>query len=135
MFRTGQKKAAEEVMDRLTCFRVVHWWTKVDYDFVLAFWTVKCKTRGGKDIKWIDYSLHVYFSHSELQVQSAVQRALRAEEELQAALGKIQDLERELQSRSRAEPQPAEGTNTVISSKMEKERSSDVSGITFTLMF
>lgn len=60
----------------------------------------------------IDQSPHVYFSHSELQVQSAVQRALRAEEELQAALGKIQDLERQLQSRSRAEPRPAEGSNT-----------------------
>lgn len=67
---------------------------------------------GVKDIKITDYSLHVYFSHSELQVQSAVQRALRAEEELQAALGKIQDLERQLQSQSRAEPQPAQGSNT-----------------------
>lgn len=54
----------------------------------------------------------MYFSHSELQVQSAVQRALRAEEELQVALDKIQDLERQLQSQSRAEPQHVEGTKT-----------------------
>lgn len=59
------------------------------------------------------------FSHSELQVQSAVRRALRAEEELQVALGKIQDLERQLQGHSRAEPQPAEGTITIIVSKIE----------------
>lgn len=67
----------------------------------------------------MDSSLYVYFSNSELQLQSAVQRALRAEEALQAALGKIQDLERQLQSQSRAEPQSAEGTNTIIFSKME----------------
>lgn len=69
---------------------------------------------------WIESCLNVYLSHSELQIQSAVQRALRAEEELQAALGKIQDLERQLQSQTRAEPQPAEGTETRnIFSKME----------------
>lgn len=36
-------------------------------------------------------------SDSELRVQSAEQRALNAEEALQAALMKIQDLERHLQ--------------------------------------
>ncbi|KAM3876282.1 axonemal dynein light chain domain-containing protein 1-like [Diretmus argenteus] len=41
---------------------------------------------------------------SEVRVQSAEQRALKAEEALQAALEKIQDLERQLQGRSSLEP-------------------------------
>lgn len=59
----------------------------------------------------------MYLSNSELQVQSAEQRALRAEEALQAALDTIQDLERQLQSQSRAEPQSVEGTQTKPFSK------------------
>ncbi|XP_070765582.1 axonemal dynein light chain domain-containing protein 1 [Enoplosus armatus] len=45
---------------------------------------------------------------SELQVQSAEQRALKAEEALQAALEKIQDLERQLQGRPSLEPKSSE---------------------------
>ncbi|XP_039984217.1 axonemal dynein light chain domain-containing protein 1 isoform X3 [Xiphias gladius] len=45
---------------------------------------------------------------SELRVQSAEQRALKAEEALQAALEKIQDLERQLQGRPSLEPKPSE---------------------------
>ncbi|XP_060934182.1 axonemal dynein light chain domain-containing protein 1 [Limanda limanda] len=41
---------------------------------------------------------------SELRVQSAEQRALKAEEALQASLEKIQDLERQLQGRPSLEP-------------------------------
>uniref|UniRef100_A0A8C9YG51 Axonemal dynein light chain domain containing 1 n=1 Tax=Sander lucioperca TaxID=283035 RepID=A0A8C9YG51_SANLU len=41
---------------------------------------------------------------SELRVQSTEQRALKAEEALQSALEKIQDLERQLQGRSSLEP-------------------------------
>ncbi|TKS74300.1 Axonemal dynein light chain domain-containing protein 1 [Collichthys lucidus] len=41
---------------------------------------------------------------SELRVQTAEQRALKAEEALQAALDKIQDLERQLQGRPSLEP-------------------------------
>lgn len=42
----------------------------------------------------------VFVSDSEMRVQSAEQRALKAEEALQSALVKIQDLERHLQGRS-----------------------------------
>lgn len=59
----------------------------------------------------------MYLSNSELQVQSAEQRALLAEEALQAALDTIQDLERQLQSQSRAEAQIVEGTKTKTFSK------------------
>ncbi|TMS20190.1 hypothetical protein E3U43_006683 [Larimichthys crocea] len=45
---------------------------------------------------------------SELRVQSAEQRALKAEEALQAALDKIQDLERQLQGRPSLEPKSSE---------------------------
>ncbi|XP_040896473.1 axonemal dynein light chain domain-containing protein 1 isoform X2 [Toxotes jaculatrix] len=45
---------------------------------------------------------------SELRVQSAEQRALKAEEALQAALEKIQDLERQLQGRPSLEPKMSE---------------------------
>lgn len=48
-------------------------------------------------------------SNSELRVQSAEQRALKAEEALQAALDKIQDLERQLQGYSSLEPKGCEG--------------------------
>lgn len=71
----------------------------------------------------------MYFRNSELQLQSAVQRALGAEEALQAALGKIQDLERLLQSQSRAEPQTAEGT-TEYFFILGKLSSSDTRGTT-----
>lgn len=54
--------------------------------------------------------LHVYISDSELRGQSAEQRALKAEESLQAALDKIQDLERQLQGQSSLEPKRSEGT-------------------------
>ncbi|XP_029905519.1 axonemal dynein light chain domain-containing protein 1 [Myripristis murdjan] len=43
-------------------------------------------------------------SAAEVRIQSAEQRALKAEEALQAALQKIQDLERQLQGRSSLEP-------------------------------
>ena len=65
-------------------------------------------------------SVHVYESHhllmfvvsdSELRVQSAVQRALKAEEALEAALEKIQDLERQLQGQPSVEPKTSEGTD------------------------
>lgn len=49
-------------------------------------------------------------SDSELRVQGAEQRALRAEEALQAALEKIQDQERQLQGRASLEPKSSEGT-------------------------
>lgn len=42
----------------------------------------------------------VFVSDSEMRAQSAEQRALKAEEALQSALVKIQDLERHLQGRS-----------------------------------
>ncbi|XP_078025023.1 axonemal dynein light chain domain-containing protein 1 [Epinephelus lanceolatus] len=45
---------------------------------------------------------------SELRVQNAEQRALKAEEALQAALEKIQDLERQLQGRPSLEPKSSE---------------------------
>ncbi|XP_018550856.1 axonemal dynein light chain domain-containing protein 1 isoform X2 [Lates calcarifer] len=45
---------------------------------------------------------------SELRIQSAEQRALKAEEALQAALEKIQDLERQLQGRPSLEPKSSE---------------------------
>lgn len=91
-------------------------------------------TLGGKrDIKLFDGSLNGFFSHSELQVQSAVQRALRAEEELQAALVKIQDLERQLQSHSGAEPQPAEGTNSRTSEAENRAVSEEL--LSFTALF
>ncbi|KAM3620224.1 uncharacterized protein V6R79_019914 [Siganus canaliculatus] len=45
---------------------------------------------------------------SELRVQSTEQRALKAEEALQAALDKIQELERQLQSRPSPEPKSSE---------------------------
>ncbi|XP_059197709.1 axonemal dynein light chain domain-containing protein 1 isoform X2 [Centropristis striata] len=45
---------------------------------------------------------------SELQVQSMEQRALKAEEALQAALEKIRDLERQLQGRPSLEPKSSE---------------------------
>uniref|UniRef100_A0A667WMA5 Axonemal dynein light chain domain containing 1 n=1 Tax=Myripristis murdjan TaxID=586833 RepID=A0A667WMA5_9TELE len=48
--------------------------------------------------------VHVYVSAAEVRIQSAEQRALKAEEALQAALQKIQDLERQLQGRSSLEP-------------------------------
>lgn len=50
-------------------------------------------------------------SDSELRIQSAEQRALKAEEALQAALEKIQDLERQLQGRPSLEPKSSEGSN------------------------
>ena len=50
------------------------------------------------------------FSDSELWVQSAEQRAFKAEEALQEALEKIQDLERQLQAQSCLEPKISEGT-------------------------
>lgn len=56
-------------------------------------------------------SLHVFVSDSELRVQSAEQRALKAEEALQAALEKIKDLERQLQGRSSLEPKISQGTS------------------------
>ncbi|GAA6235312.1 axonemal dynein light chain domain-containing protein 1 isoform X1 [Lates japonicus] len=45
---------------------------------------------------------------SELRIQSAEQRALKAEEALQAALEKIQDLERQLQGQPSLEPKSSE---------------------------
>lgn len=42
----------------------------------------------------------LFVSDSEMRVQSAEQRSLKAEEALQSALVKIQDLERHLQGRS-----------------------------------
>lgn len=45
-------------------------------------------------------SLSVFASDSEMRVQSAEQRALKAEEALLSASVKIQDLERKLQGRS-----------------------------------
>ncbi|XP_042271697.1 axonemal dynein light chain domain-containing protein 1 isoform X2 [Thunnus maccoyii] len=45
---------------------------------------------------------------SELQVQSAEQRALKAEEALQAALEKIKDLEKQLHDQSSLEPKSSE---------------------------
>jgi len=48
-------------------------------------------------------------SDSEVQVQSAKQRALTAEEALQAALEKIQDLERQLQGQPSLELKTEEG--------------------------
>ncbi|KAM9358391.1 axonemal dynein light chain domain-containing protein 1 [Symphorus nematophorus] len=45
---------------------------------------------------------------SELRVQSAEERALKAEEALRAALEKIQDLERQLQGRPSQEPKTSE---------------------------
>ncbi|KAF0041949.1 hypothetical protein F2P81_005481 [Scophthalmus maximus] len=52
----------------------------------------------------ISTSLRVFDSDSELRVQSAEQRALKAQEALQAALEKIQDLERQLLGRPSLEP-------------------------------
>lgn len=49
-------------------------------------------------------------SDSELRVQGVEQQALKAEEALQAALEKIQDLERQLQGRLGLEPKSSEGT-------------------------
>ncbi|KAG7230613.1 hypothetical protein INR49_025330 [Caranx melampygus] len=49
---------------------------------------------------------------SELRVQSAEQRALKAEEALQAALEKIQDLERQLQGQPSLEPRNGEEKKT-----------------------
>lgn len=51
----------------------------------------------------------LFGSDSELRVQSAEQRALKAEEALESALVKIQDLERHLQGRSSLN---AEGTES-----------------------
>ncbi len=51
----------------------------------------------------------MFVSDSELRVQSAEQRALKAEEALQAALEKIQDLERQLQGQPSLEPKSSEG--------------------------
>lgn len=56
-------------------------------------------------------SLHVFVRDSELRVQSAEQRALKAEEALQAALEKTKHLERQLQGRSSLEPTSTEGTD------------------------
>ena len=53
--------------------------------------------------------LRVFDSDSELRFQSSEQRALKAEEALQAALEKIQDLERQLQGRPSLEPESIEG--------------------------
>lgn len=53
--------------------------------------------------------LHVFVSESELQVQSAEQRALKAEEALQAALEKIKDLEKQLEDQSNLEPKSSDG--------------------------
>lgn len=55
-------------------------------------------------------SVCVLVSDSELRVQSAEQRASKAEEDLQAAMDKIQDLERQLQGRLSLEPTTTEGT-------------------------
>ncbi|KAF3690727.1 Axonemal dynein light chain domain-containing protein 1 [Channa argus] len=49
---------------------------------------------------------------AELRVQSAEHRALKAEEDLQAALEKIQDLERQLQGRPSLEPSSEETRKT-----------------------
>ena len=49
---------------------------------------------------------------SELQVQSAKQRALEGEEALQAALDKIRDLEGQLQGRSSHGSRSGKGTKT-----------------------
>lgn len=54
--------------------------------------------------------LCVRVSDSELQVQSAEQRALKGEEALQAALDKIQDLEGQLQGRSNQGSRSGKGT-------------------------
>lgn len=54
-------------------------------------------------------------SNSELRVQSAEQRALQAEEGLQAALDKIQDLERQLKGYSSLEPKGCEGKGKINS--------------------
>lgn len=55
--------------------------------------------------------VHVYVSAAEVRIQSAEQRALKAEEALQAALQKIQDLERQLQGRSSLEPKGRRATS------------------------
>uniref|UniRef100_A0A8C6SMB3 Axonemal dynein light chain domain containing 1 n=1 Tax=Neogobius melanostomus TaxID=47308 RepID=A0A8C6SMB3_9GOBI len=53
----------------------------------------------------------------QLQVQSAQQRALKAEEALQAALQKIQDLERQVQGRSTSEPKTPEASASAPAAK------------------
>lgn len=55
------------------------------------------------------YCLHVFVSESELQIQSAEQRALKAEEALQAALETIKDLEKRLEDQSSLEPKSSDG--------------------------
>ncbi|XP_031715521.1 axonemal dynein light chain domain-containing protein 1 isoform X2 [Anarrhichthys ocellatus] len=55
---------------------------------------------------------------SELRVQGAERRAFKAEEALQAALEKIQDLERQLQGRPSLEPKIAERKKTPIPSPL-----------------
>lgn len=51
----------------------------------------------------------MFVSDSALLVHSAEQRALKAEEALQAALERIKDLERQLKDQSSLEPKSSEG--------------------------
>lgn len=57
------------------------------------------------------FPLPPLFSDSEVRVQIAEKRALKAEEALQEALKKIKDLERQLQGRPSVEPHSTEGAD------------------------
>ncbi|KAK2835310.1 hypothetical protein Q5P01_015794 [Channa striata] len=61
-------------------------------------------------------ALQLELHDAELRVQSAEDRALKAEEALQAALEKIQDLERQLQGQPSVEPSSEETRKTPTSS-------------------
>lgn len=74
------------------CVRVVSWGSDTDL----------CTCKSG----FVRFP-SVFVSDSEMRVQSAEQRALKAEEALQSALVRIQDLERHLQGRPSLD---AEGT-------------------------
>lgn len=56
-------------------------------------------------------AFHLFVSDSEMRAMSAEQRALKAEEALQSALVKIQDLERNPQARSSPSAEGTANTN------------------------
>uniref|UniRef100_A0A8C5D654 Axonemal dynein light chain domain containing 1 n=1 Tax=Gouania willdenowi TaxID=441366 RepID=A0A8C5D654_GOUWI len=62
---------------------------------------------------------------SEMRLKTAEQRALKAEEELQEALGKIQDLEKQLEDHPRLQAQQTSPTPTVKSPAIQKKSSAE----------
>lgn len=69
--------------------------------------------------KPISYLLSL--SDSEVQVKIAEQRALKAEEDLQAALERIKDLERQLQGRPSLEPSNKEGKDQPTNARRRQQ--------------